>query len=275
MCHYCGYSVPYTETCPSCGEMTLRYSGAGTQRIENELTGLFPDARILRFDADTVGMKNSHRRMLESFGSGEYDILLGTQMVSKGLDFPKVTLAGVLSVDSQLFGGDFRSSEDTFDLLTQVVGRSGRGSSKGRAVIQTMAPDNDIIALAAAQDYGSFYETESALRRTMLYPPFCDICSVLFTGPDESKTAACAIFYLEELKKCCKADYSDVKCIVLRPMPPRISRLGGRYRYRLLIKCRNDHRFRDMTRALIGAFLASPATSGVTCTVDIDPESSV
>ncbi|MGN1479658.1 MAG: primosomal protein N', partial [Acutalibacteraceae bacterium] len=157
MCHYCGYSVPFTTKCPECGAEDIRYSGFGTQKIEDELTNLLPDAKILRMDADTTMSRFSHEEKLTSFANGEYDIMLGTQMVAKGLDFENVTLVGVISADSQLFNDDFRSQERTFDLITQVVGRSGRGQYKGTAIIQTINPENEVIRLAAAQDYDSFY----------------------------------------------------------------------------------------------------------------------
>ena len=159
MCHYCGHSQSYTDVCPECGEKSVSYAGFGTQRIEEELENIFPNARVLRMDADTTMARYSYQDKLTAFANGEYDILLGTQMVAKGLDFPRVTLVGIISIDHQLYNDDFRSSEKAFDLLTQVIGRSGRGDFAGKAYIQTVLPDNDIIELSAAQDYESFYET--------------------------------------------------------------------------------------------------------------------
>ena len=209
MCHYCGYSVPYKDTCPDCGAQNIRYAGTGTQKIEQELKHRFPEARVLRMDADTTAARNAHDRMLSAFGRGEYDILLGTQMVAKGLDFPRVTLVGITSADRELYNDDFRCTECTFDLITQVVGRAGRGGRKGRAVIQTVTPDNDVIATAAAQDYKKYYATEILLRRAMIYPPYCDICVVGFTGADKGLVAACAASFLEELRRRSDTEYSD------------------------------------------------------------------
>ena len=176
MCHYCGYSVPYRTECPTCHSHSLRLSGTGTQRAEVEIAEIFPHARILRMDTDTTMTRSSHEKKLTAFADGEYDILVGTQMVAKGLDFPNVTLVGVLNADHMLYLDDYRSYENTFSLLTQVVGRSGRGKDKGRAIIQTFTPENPIITLAASQDYDAFYNAEIGIRKAMLYPPFASIC---------------------------------------------------------------------------------------------------
>lgn len=172
MCHYCGYSMSFTQECPSCRKPALRYAGFGTQRIEDELEKAVPGARIMRMDTDTASSRFAHEECLNAFARGDYDILVGTQMVAKGLDFENVTLAAVVSVDQQLYNDDFRSLERTFSLLTQVVGRSGRGEHPGKAVIQTLTPENEIIRLAAKQDYDAFYNTEIRMRKLMIYPPF-------------------------------------------------------------------------------------------------------
>ena len=199
MCHYCGYSKPLDNTCPECGSHAVRYSGFGTQRIEDELQALFPAARILRMDADTTAGKFSHQKLFDAFASHEYDILVGTQMVAKGLDFDDVTLVGVVNADNALYDENYLSHERAFDLITQVVGRSGRRDATGMAVIQTIDPCNPVIDLAARQDYPAFFETEYALRRILTYPPFCDIYGVFFISEDENAAALAAKAFFDTL----------------------------------------------------------------------------
>ena len=270
MCHYCGYSAPFTDVCPDCGEKAVRYFGFGTQRIEEELSDLFPGARVLRMDADTTMARSAHETKLARFAAGDYDILLGTQMVAKGLDFPNVTLVGVISVDSQLYSDDYLSAERTFDLLTQVVGRSGRGSVPGRAVIQTLSPENEIIRLASTQDYRSFYETETRLRRAMIYPPYCDLCEVMFSSPSERDAGTAAGFFFQKLKE--KAGENSLKLIILGPSRPRIEYLSGRHRVRLLIKCVFNSRFREALRAAVVETGSKKEFSRVGVNVTPDPE---
>ena len=192
ICHYCGYSEDYVQKCSKCGSTHLKASGMGTQRLEDELAEFFPNARILRMDADTTYSRYAYDKRFTAFGNGEYDIMVGTQMIAKGLDFPNVTLAGVLNADKALFSGDFRSYERTFSLITQVVGRSGRAKAGGRAIIQTYVPDHYVINLAAQQNYTAFYSQEIAMRRALIYPPFCDICVIGFSGTDEKEVSAAA-----------------------------------------------------------------------------------
>ena len=271
MCHYCGHSRDYTDICPECGEKAVSYAGFGTQRIEDELGEIFPNARILRMDADTTMARYSYQDKLTAFANGEYDILLGTQMVAKGLDFPQVTLVGIISIDQQLYNDDFRSSEKAFDLLTQVIGRSGRGNYKGKAYIQTVLPDNDIIELSAAQDYESFYETESIIRKSMVYPPFCDICSITFSSEQYNKSISSAKLFFDMLKDAVTGDYKDVKINVLGPIQPRVNKISNKYRNILTIKCKNNKRFRDMMSALLVDYMKNTQNSGVTAVVDINP----
>ena len=188
MCHYCGKSLPYTDKCPNCGSERMKYSGLGTQKAEAELQSLFPNARILRMDADSTSTRSDYEKNLKAFADFKYDIMLGTQMVAKGLDFPKVTVVGVLNADVAMHSSDFRSYERTFSLLTQVVGRSGRGDEKGTAVIQTNEPDSTVLSLAARQDYDSFYNSEILTRKLMIYPPYCDIATVCFAGQERKYT---------------------------------------------------------------------------------------
>ena len=271
MCHYCGYSQNYTDVCPECNEKAVTYSGFGTQRIEEELEDIFPNARILRMDADTTMARYSYQDKLTAFAKGEYDILLGTQMVAKGLDFPHVTLVGIISIDQQLYNDDFRSSEKAFDLLTQVIGRSGRGDYKGKAYIQTVLPDNDIIELSAAQDYESFYKTESLIRKSMVYPPFCDICSITFSSEQYNKSLASAKAFFEMLKNAVTGDYSDVKINVLGPIQPRVNKISNKYRNILTIKCKNNKRFREMMSNLLAQYMKNTQNGGATAVVDINP----
>ncbi len=271
MCHYCGYSAEYTDTCPECNEKSIRYAGFGTQKIEDELENIFSGARVLRMDADTTMARYSYQDKLTAFAKGEYDILLGTQMVAKGLDFPNVTLVGIISIDHQLYNDDFRSSEKAFDLLTQVIGRAGRGDYKGKAYIQTVEPEHDIIELSASQDYESFYETESVIRKSMVYPPYCDICSLTFTSEQPMQAFLGAKLFFDMVKEAVSADYADVKVNVLGPIQPRVSKISNKYRYILTVKCKNNKRFRSMISETLVRYMKQPKYSVVNVTVDINP----
>ena len=271
MCHYCGHSQPFSSLCPECNSTDVRYSGVGTQKIEDELTALFPSARILRMDADSTMSRHAHEEKLSAFAKGEYNILLGTQMVAKGLDFENVTLVGVINADGQLNNDDFRSQERTFDLITQVVGRAGRGKFKGKAIIQTMTPENDVINMAANQDYESFYKTEMKLRKMLIYPPFCDIALVGFLGiREENVHAAASKFFLKITEKISK-EYKDEKVIILGPMTARVSKVSNKYRYRLIIKCKNSKNFRKMMSEVLTEVL-SEVSNRVSVYIDINPE---
>lgn len=245
ICHYCGYSEDYAHKCTKCGSTELKLTGMGTQRLEDEIAEFFPKARILRMDADTTYSRYAYDKRFSAFGNGEYDIMVGTQMIAKGLDFPNVTLVGVLNADKALFSGDFRSYERTFSLITQVVGRSGRGQAKGRAIIQTFAPDHYVINLAANQDYDAFYAQEIAMRRALIYPPFCDICVAGFSGTDNEKTAAAADIFAEKIAEGVENITSKMPIRVLGPSKCNFERINGKYRYRIIIKCRNNADFRS------------------------------
>lgn len=275
MCHYCGYSVPFSSVCPECEKDAVRYSGFGTQKIEDELASLLPDARIVRMDTDSTSGKNSHEKLLDSFSKGEYDIMIGTQMVAKGLNFPNVTLVGVVSVDQQLYNDDFRSLEKTFSLLTQVVGRSGRGELKGQAIIQTLTPENEIIRLAAKQDYDEFFKTEIRLRKGLTYPPYCDLCVIGFTGENEIIVKTAANEALNLLKEYVKNEFKGEKIIVLGPMPARIAKISEKFRYRIIIKCRNTARFRQMISKLLIETGTDSRFSSVTVFADINPDTAM
>lgn len=271
MCHYCGYSQSLTDECPNCHEKNIQFCGSGTQRAEETLAELFPDARVLRMDADAVMHKNAHEKLLTAFANGEYDILVGTQMVAKGLDFPNVTLVGVLSADQMLYSDDYRSFERAFSMLTQVVGRSGRGEEKGRAVIQTYTPENPIIELSAKQSYDEFYSDEIEIRRAMMYPPFADLLLVGFLGENKAKTIACSNAFVTRLKELCEIEYKDLPIRALGPSPALVSKVNNRYRYKVIIKSRNCAKLRELMSELLREFGKDKAFQDVTVYADLKP----
>lgn len=254
ICHYCGHSQPVSKACPACGSELIRFSGLGTQRAQQRLEEIFPKARILRMDTDTTMSKFSFDRLLAEFRQGEYDILLGTQMVAKGLDFPKVTLVGVLLADQSLYSEDFRSFERTFSLITQVVGRCGRADLPGRALIQTFTPENPVIELAATQRYADFFEEEIGSRKLHLYPPFCRIYCVGFTGEQERDTAEAALWFAREFVRLAGEEYPDIPIRILGPAPATVARVAGRWRYKLLLKCRRGGRTHELLSRLLVLF---------------------
>lgn len=251
LCHYCGYTREKPQTCGHCGSGLIRYAGAGTQKLEQELCEIFPDARVLRVDMDTTMTKFSHEKLFGAFAAHEYDIMIGTQMVAKGLNFPDVTLVGVLMADQSLYAGDFRSYERSFSLLTQVVGRCGRGEKRGRAFVQTYSPENPVIQLAARQDYTAFYTQEIGSRRLHLYPPFCTMAGVGFVGEALEEVRAWSAKFLERFRAVAAENYPALPIRVLGPVPSEILKAAGKYRYKLMLKCRND----AATRALLAELL--------------------
>lgn len=273
ICHYCGYSEPMPQECPHCHEQRLYSSGSGTQRAEEQLAALFPQARVLRLDADAAMSRFAYEEKLSRFAAGEYDLIVGTQMVAKGLDFENVTLAAVLSADQELYSDDFRSYERAFSLLTQVVGRSGRGRYTGKAMIQTYTPENGVFRLAASQDYLSFYREEIALRQAMLYPPFVDLCMIGFTGSQEEKVRQASISFLALLQKLAGSEYASLPLRVLKPTPAAVVKVNGKYRYKILIKCRNSKELRELFSRLLIAFPQERRFSGVSVFVDMNPDS--
>lgn len=252
VCHYCGYSKPMPKKCEKCGGEYIKLSGAGTQKIEDELHEICPNARILRMDADTTCSRFAYERSFAAFGRGEYDIMVGTQMIAKGLDFPNVTLVGVLSVDKSLYSGDYKSYERTFSLVTQVVGRGGRGSRQGRAYIQTFSPDHYVINLAAMQDYKAFYEEEAAIRKALLYPPYCNICVVGFTGADEAAVKRAAVYFTERFAQAV-SESKGVPVRILGPAKAVLARINNKFRYKTIIKCINNMAFRETLRSVLTA----------------------
>lgn len=271
MCHYCGYSTPVTGKCPSCGSESLVFRGVGTQRAEEQLNRLMPDARVLRLDADSVAARYSLEKKLNEFSKGEYDVMIGTQMVAKGLNFENVTLVGVLSADQSLYSDDFRSNERTFDLLTQVVGRAGRGKYPGKAVIQTFAPENRVLYLAARQDYFEFYKQELTYRKALLYPPFVDILIIGFVGSSESQVREGAKCFLSMLTELAAGEYPELPLRVLSPSPAAVAKVSGKYRYKLLIKCRHTAKMRRMTAKLLVSFALQKEYQQVTAYADPNP----
>ena len=274
LCHYCGSQMdPPPKNCPACGEK-LQYRGFGTQKAEEELAKLFPEARILRMDQDSTAAKDAHEKLLARFADHEYDIMVGTQMVAKGLDFEDVTLVGVLGIDSLLFAQGFRAYETVFSLITQVVGRSGRAKDPGFAIIQTTDPDNPVLNLAAAQDYDAFFEQEIAYRRLGLYPPFCGLCVIGFAGGKEIEVARAAARFSALLGQQA-AKQPDLPLRVLGPTPGNIEKINDTYRYKLTIKCRNDRRFRDLVRETLGLYEQEKLPSKASVVVDLHSDGDI
>ena len=274
LCHYCGSQLdPPPARCPACGGK-LQYRGFGTQKAEEELAKLFPEARILRMDQDTTAAKDAHEKLLAKFARHEYDIMVGTQMVAKGLDFEDVTLVGVLGIDSLLFAQGFRAYETVFSLITQVVGRSGRAKDPGFAIIQTTDPDNPVLNLAAAQDYDAFFEQEIAYRRLGLYPPFCGLCVIGFAGGKEIEVARAAARFSALLGRQA-ARQPDLPLRVLGPTPGNIEKINDTYRYKLTIKCRNDRRFRDLVRETLGLYEQEKLPSKASVVVDLHSDGDI
>ena len=266
MCHYCGHSEPAADTCPECGGW-MKHVGAGTQKVEEELRELFPEAGILRMDADTTA--GGHEEILQTFERERVPILLGTQMVAKGLDFENVTLVGVLSADISLYVDNYRAAERTFSLLTQVVGRAGRGGKTGRAVIQTYTPGNDVIRCAARQDYDAFYESEIRMRRLRRYPPFADLFTVTVSGTEEGWVLRAAVSVRETLRQLCRRpELAAGEPEVLGPAPAPVVKVNNRFRYRCTLVGKNDKATREMLAWLQKDFAKDSANRGMNLFVD-------
>ena len=266
MCHYCGHSEPAADTCPECGGW-MKHVGAGTQKVEEELRELFPETGILRMDADTTA--GGHEEILQTFERERVPILLGTQMVAKGLDFENVTLVGVLSADISLYVDNYRAAERTFSLLTQVVGRAGRGGKTGRAVIQTYTPGNDVIRCAARQDYDAFYESEIRMRRLRRYPPFADLFTVTVSGTEEGRVLRAAVSVRETLRQLCRRpELAAGEPEVLGPAPAPVVKVNNRFRYRCTLVGKNDKATREMLAWLQKDFAKDSANRGMNLFVD-------
>ena len=267
-CHYCGYEEKLVTKCPSCGSEQIRYFGTGTQKLEYEINKLFPNASTIRMDIDTVSKKNSHEQILEKFKNDNIDILIGTQMVVKGHHFPNVTLVGVIAADGSLNIDDFRANERTFQILTQVAGRAGRGENKGRVIIQTYNPDNFSIECAKKQDYNLFYNTEISLRKQLKYPPFCDIILIGFTSVIEQEVAKVAGKIHEYLKN--RVLRENIGIILYKALPSPIDKIKNKYRWRILIKCKFGDDITDLIYDVLEEFqkLKSKSTK---ITIDLNP----
>ena len=271
MCHHCGHSEPLPDSCPECGG-ALEFVGAGTQKVEETLHELFPGTEVLRMDADTTTARRSHEKLLSRFRERKVPILVGTQMVAKGLDFENVTLVGVISADQGLYVDDYRAGERTFSLLTQVVGRAGRGSKEGRAIIQTFTPENDVITAAARQDYDSFYEDEIALRKLRGCPPFSSIFVITVSGKEESQTLRVCAFLRDTLNKWFQMEpYVSWPCQILGPAPAAVAKVNNRYRYQLTLTAENRRPVRELVAHLVRCAQADRKNRGVSITADIDP----
>ena len=270
MCHHCGFSQPMPETCPECGGAHLKLIGSGTQSIEDELQELLPEARILRMDADTTEGRVSHEKLLDSFAKGKADILLGTQMVAKGLDFDNVTLVGVLEADLSLYCGDYHATERTFSLLAQVVGRAGRRTRPGRAVIQTYTPEHPVIQAAASQDYDAFYEQEILTRQALKAPPFADQFVFRFGGTDEHTVQQAAQAFAKALAAQLPQT-PDVEPAVLGPVPAPIAKLNKRYFYTVSFRGRASNNSRALVSRMLAAYDRWPGSRSLTVSADIDP----
>ena len=269
-CHWCGTRSPLPETCPSCGSVHLARMGFGTQRVEEELSSLLPDANILRMDTDTTTSRYSYEDMLGRFRRHESDVLLGTQMVTKGHDFPDVTLVGVLLADASLYLDDYRATERTFSMLTQVIGRAGRGKKAGEAVIQTANPNHECIRLACEQNYEKFFETEIRLRKALIFPPFCDIASLMLTSHDETELAKASTILSDMLNKAKTGAYSDLPLVIFGPFEAPVYKVENKYRMRMVVKCRLSKRTRAMFAEILSEF-SRASVKGLTLSIDFNP----
>lgn len=270
MCHYCGHSEPLPARCPVCGGH-LKQIGIGTQRVQEQLERLFPGTEILRMDADTISAVNTHEKLLRRFQEEKIPILLGTQMVTKGLNFENVTLVGVLDADQSLYIGSYRASENTFSMMTQVIGRAGRGSAEGRAIVQTMTPLNQVITLAARQDYGSFYEQELPLRQLRLCPPYRDLIVLTFHGEQEQPVWNCAGEFAAALQaQLASGFYAGEQVTLLGPAPAQIARVNYHYRCRLTLSCRNTRSLRELLAHMMRQFMKNRKNKGIGLYADVN-----
>ena len=271
MCHHCGHSERLPNACPHCGG-AFHFIGVGTQKVEEELRELFPHTEILRMDTDTVSATNTHEKLLSRFEERNVPILVGTQMVAKGLDFENVTLVGVIAADQGLYLDDYRAGERTFSLLTQVVGRAGRGEKRGRAVIQTYTPENDVILQAAAQDYDRFYEQEISLRALRGVPPFHDLFVVTASGAEEAGVLRACVKLRRGMEAWLRRpEYAQPEAKLLGPAPAAVAKVNNRYRYRLTLSCRNTRPIREMISSLLRAAQTDKENRGISVFADCNP----
>jgi len=267
-CHYCGHEEPVPLICPECGSEHIRFFGTGTQKVQEELHRLFPEARVLRMDVDTTRQKGAHEKLLRQFGDGEADILLGTQMIAKGLDFPNITLVGVLSADTMLRLSDFRAAEKTFQLLTQVSGRAGRHEKEGQVYIQTYAPEHYAVELSKEQAFEPFYAIEMANRKRFSYPPFYYITLIRFSHEDlmtVADTAEKAVAWL--------AGKLGGDTVIIGPTASEVARVNNRYRYQCLIKYKKEPKLAGVLTDLVKIYRSSWMKEGLLMSIDMNPSS--
>ncbi len=270
MCHYCGFSRPVPQRCPSCGG-ALKRVGLGTQKAQQELNVIFPDYEIARMDADTVSAVNTHEKILDRFKRENIPVLIGTQMVAKGLDLPNVTLVGVMDGDLSLYSGSYRAAETTFNMLTQVVGRAGRGVDPGTAIIQTLVPEHEVLKLAARQDHQGFYDLEIGLRQMQGFPPFGDVITVTFTGQQEQQVLQGAEKFRDSLIACLKEPaYASEKCTVLGPAPCSVPKINYNFRFQLTLRCRQSKALRELVAHFLRLFAKDKANRGVSAFADVN-----
>jgi len=270
MCHYCGHSQPAPKRCPVCGG-PVKQLGTGTQKVQEQIESVFSDLQVIRMDADTVSAANTHEKILGRFQEEKIPVLIGTQMVAKGLNLPEVTLVGVLDADLSLYMNTYRAAETTFNMLTQVVGRAGRGEEAGRAMIQTMVPEHKVITLAARQDYEGFYDMEIDLRRVQNVPPFADCGVLTFTGQEEGRVLRGAVKFRDSLNALLKLpEYAGEKCSVLGPAPCVVPKINYNYRYRLSLRCRMTRPLRQLLAHLLRQFAQDKENRGVSAFIDIN-----
>jgi len=270
MCHYCGYSQKKTDKCPACGG-PMKPLGTGTQKVQQELQTLFAGMQVERMDTDTVNAANTHQQILDRFRDEKLPVLIGTQMVAKGLNLPDVTLVGVLDADLSLYSDSYRAAETTFNMLTQVVGRAGRGDTEGTAMIQTMAPEHQVITMAAQQDYESFYRMELELRRVQQCPPFGDLGAVIFTGQDEGRLLRGAAKFRDSLRACLRLpEYQNERCELLGPAPCQVPKINYNYRYRLTLRCVMTRPLRLLLAHMLRQFSQDRENRDITAFIDIN-----
>ncbi len=272
ICHFCGASMKITGQCPECYSPHLFTECAGTQKVEEELHELFPSARVLRMDADTTTKKNSHDHLMEVFAKGHADILIGTQMVAKGLDFDRVTLVGVVDADQSLFAQDYRAHERTFALITQVVGRAGRRDRQGRAIIQTYHPEDAVLSCAARQDYKQFYQMELERRQALLVPPIEQMLMLTGTGEQENLVLSAMLRLKERILGLMQGQFADFKYPVLGPTPASVVRVMGRYRYHLILRCPDNKRRRQLIAGILTEFSRDKQNRGVAVFAELNPD---
>ena len=272
VCHYCGYSVKNKNFCPYCKSKEIKYAGVGTQKVEEDLKKLIPEAKVLRMDSDITFTKNEYEKRLKDFKEKNYNVMLGTQMVAKGLDFKDVTLVAILCADQSLYSSDYKGYERSFSLFTQVIGRSGRDvKNKGKAIIQTFTPENPIIELSAKQNYEKFFETEINLRKSLRYPPFVNICLVTFKGKFENKVKNTSENFYLFIKTLVNEKYTGLPLCVLRPSGANVLKINNNYRYKIVIKYKNQKLFRAFLKETFFNFYKKFKTGSVSIFADINP----